>query len=93
MHDNTKRKIAQSKQRNRRHFYGEENAWLSEIPGITPSHVYQVLMEKQLSLTTISQTFQDLAGEPIQENYSKRPELLQHVTVKEGGCTGSAGPA
>lgn len=83
MYDKTRRKIASQKKKNRRYYYGDEVAWLSELPGITPGRVYQVLMEKRLILTKVAQVFQDLAGQPLQEAYSTRPEQLQFVKAKE----------
>ncbi|UZD64059.1 hypothetical protein [Marinobacter sp. AN1] len=82
--DNQVKRIAQYKRKNRRFFYGEEIAWLSDTPQISPVGVYEFLKQQEVRLTDVANTFEQLAGgEPLAENHSTRPASIRHVTVKE----------
>jgi hypothetical protein len=84
IYDDQMRKIAQHKRKNRRFYYGDEIAWLSDMPSISPTDIYKFLMKRGVPLTTLARTFEEFTeGEPLAEKYGSRPESLRFVTVKE----------
>ena len=80
--DKTLKKIEGQRKRSRRNFYGYENHWLAEMPGITPQGVYNYL-QSRVSLNLIASEFEKIAGEPLSEKFAARPSTIQHVMVKE----------
>lgn len=84
IYDDQMRKIAQHKRTNKRFYYGDEIAWLSDMPSISPTDIYKFLMKRGVPLTTLARTFEEFAnGEPLAEKYGSRPDSLRFVTVKE----------
>lgn len=84
LYDEQIRKINRLKRTNRQFYYGEEIAWLSDQPAITPIGIYNFLKRKGIPLTKVASTFEILAdGEALAESYGSRPEELKYVTVKE----------
>lgn len=84
IYDDQMRKIAQHKRKNKRFYYGDEIAWLSDMPSIYPADIYKFLLRSGVPLTTLASTFEEFSEEePLVEKYGSRPDSLQFVTVKE----------
>lgn len=84
LYDKQIEKINRLKRANRQFYYGEEIAWLSDQPAVTPIGIYTFLKKKGVPLTKVASTFEMLAdGQALAESHGSRPESLRYVTVKE----------